>query len=88
MESLWLVYRKGSGGMGGDDNYKITILEPLLLKGTITDSINGQPIGSATFRLLNDNNEQIAFIHPAVPVATQPCNVVKFPLVHLSVFSQ
>lgn len=51
-----------SGGMGSDDIYRTTILEPLILTGTITDSINGKPVANATFRLLDENNDQVAFL--------------------------
>lgn len=50
------------GGTGSDDIYSVTILEPLILKGTITDSINGKPVAHATFRLLDENNQQMAFL--------------------------
>lgn len=50
------------GGLGGDDIYKIRMLAPLLLKGTVTDSINGKPIANATIRLMDENAQQIAFL--------------------------
>ena len=50
------------GGQGSDDIYTMKILEPLSLRGTITDSINSKPIANATIRLLDENNSQIAFI--------------------------
>lgn len=49
-------------GTGSDDIYVVNILAPLVLKGTVTDSINDKPIPNATVRLLNDKNEQIAFL--------------------------
>jgi len=51
-----------AGGMGSDDIYETTVLQPLVLKGIITDSINGKPIANAAFRLLNKDGEQIAFL--------------------------
>ncbi len=50
------------GGQGNDDIYEINILAPLVLKGKVTDSINGKPIPNATVRLLDQNNQQIAFL--------------------------
>lgn len=51
-----------TGGAGSDDIYQLNILKPLILKGTISDSINGKPIAKAAFRLLDENKEQLAFI--------------------------
>ncbi len=50
------------GGIGSDDIYTVNILAPLVLKGTVTDSVNAKPIPNATIRLLNDQNEQVAFL--------------------------
>lgn len=50
------------GGMGNDDIYELTILAPLVLKGQVTDSINGKPIANATVRIMDNNEEQIAFL--------------------------
>lgn len=50
------------GGMGNDDIYELTILAPLVLKGQVTDSINGKPIANATIRIMDKNEEQIAFL--------------------------
>lgn len=50
------------GGMGNDDIYEMTILAPLVLKGQVTDSINGKPIANATVRLMDENDKQIAFL--------------------------
>lgn len=61
-ESMGYISSNRSGGVGGDDIFKTTILAPLVLVGTITDSINGQPIANASFRLLNEEQEQIAFL--------------------------
>lgn len=51
-----------TGGIGGDDIYRINILAPLVLRGTATDSINNQPITNATIRLMDENNNQVAFL--------------------------
>ena len=51
-----------TGGAGSDDIYQMNVLAPLILKGTITDSINGKPIAKAAFRLMDNNKEQLAFI--------------------------
>lgn len=51
-----------TGGQGNDDIYELTILAPLVLKGTITDSINNKPIANATLRLMDGNNFQIALL--------------------------
>lgn len=51
-----------SGGQGNDDIYELTILAPLVLKGTVTDSINNKPIANATLRLMDGNNFQIAVL--------------------------
>lgn len=51
-----------AGGMGSDDIYQTSVLQPLVLKGIITDSINGKPIAKATFRLLDEDKNQIVFI--------------------------
>lgn len=50
------------GGQGNDDIYELTILAPLVLKGQVTDSINGKPIENATIRLMDENDKQIAFL--------------------------
>lgn len=50
------------GGTGSDDIYTVEIIAPLVLKGTVTDSINSKPIANATVRLLDENNNQIAFL--------------------------
>lgn len=50
------------GGMGNDDIYELNILAPLVLKGQVTDSINGKPIENATIRLMDENDKQIAFL--------------------------
>lgn len=50
------------GGQGNDDIYELNILAPLVLKGQVTDSINGKPIANATIRLMDENDTQIAFL--------------------------
>jgi outer membrane protein OmpA-like peptidoglycan-associated protein/tetratricopeptide (TPR) repeat protein len=50
------------GGKGSDDIYQLSMLAPLMLKGTVTDSINGKPIANATVRLMDENEQQIAFL--------------------------
>ncbi len=48
---------------GASDNiYNFNKLNPLVLKGQVTDRINNRPVGNATVRLFNENNEQIAFL--------------------------
>ena len=46
---------------GSDDIYVFNKLNPLVLKGQVTDAVNGNPISAATVRLMNDG-EQIAFL--------------------------
>ena len=48
---------------GKSDNiYGFNLLKPLLLKGQVTDKVNLKPIPQATVILLNEKNEQIAFL--------------------------
>ena len=48
---------------GGSDNiYIFNKLNPLILKGQVTDAVNGSPISSATVRLLDGDGEQVAFL--------------------------
>lgn len=48
---------------GGSDNiYVYNKLNPLLLKGQVTDAVNGNPIAEATVRILDEDGEQIAFL--------------------------
>ncbi|MCM4158036.1 OmpA family protein [Gramella sp. AN32] len=48
---------------GGSDNImSFNKLNPLTLKGTVTDAVNGEPIAAATLRLMDENNEQIVFL--------------------------
>ena len=50
------------GGMGSDDIYSFNLLKTLILRGQVTDKVNGKPIPEATVRLMNSKNEQIAFL--------------------------
>lgn len=50
------------GGMGSDDIYGFNLLKTLILKGKVTDKVNGKPISEATIRLMNAENVQIAFL--------------------------
>ncbi len=45
-----------------DDIYGFNLLNPLILKGQVTDKVNLKPIPQTTISLLNENNEQIAFL--------------------------
>lgn len=48
---------------GASDNIFIfNKLNPLILKGQVTDAVNDKPIAEATIRLFDENNEQIAFL--------------------------
>jgi outer membrane protein OmpA-like peptidoglycan-associated protein len=48
---------------GGIDNiYGFNLLNPLMLKGTVTDAINQRPVPNATVRLFDENNKQVAFL--------------------------
>ncbi|PRX51836.1 OmpA family protein [Salegentibacter salegens] len=47
---------------GSDNIYSFNQLLPLILKGKVTDAVNGNPIAQATIILFNENNEQIAFL--------------------------
>lgn len=51
-----------TGGKGSDDVYVMHMYAPLLLKGTVKDSINDKPITNATVRLMDGNRNQIAFL--------------------------
>jgi len=45
-----------------DDIFIFNKLNPLLLKGKVTDAVNGNPISAATVRLMKENGDQIAFL--------------------------
>ena len=49
------------GGMGGDDIYAFTRIQPLTLKGQIFDSVNNEPIAGAKVTLERKNGEEIAY---------------------------
>ncbi|MDT0678219.1 OmpA family protein [Autumnicola musiva] len=45
-----------------DDIYSFNQLNPLILKGTVTDAVNEKPIAKATVRLMDSTNKQLAFM--------------------------
>ena len=45
-----------------DEIYVFNKLNPLLLKGQVTDAVNGNPISSATVRIMTKEGEQLAFL--------------------------
>jgi len=45
-----------------DDVYGFNLLKPLVLKGTVTDDVNNQPIANATIRLMGEDDTQFAFL--------------------------
>lgn len=48
---------------GQSDNiFVFNKMNPLVLKGTVTDAVNDKPVTNATVRVMNDENEQIAFL--------------------------
>ena len=47
---------------GSDDIYVFNKLNPLMLKGQVTDAVNGNPIAQATVRIMGEDGEQIAFL--------------------------
>ncbi|MUP43919.1 OmpA family protein, partial [Gramella aestuarii] len=47
---------------GSDDIYVFNKLNPLILKGQVTDAINGKPIPSATVRLMDEEGEEMVFL--------------------------
>ncbi|MCM8571134.1 OmpA family protein [Gramella jeungdoensis] len=49
-------------GGASDDIYVFNKLNPLILKGQVTDAVNGNPIPQATVRIMDENNQQIAFL--------------------------
>lgn len=50
------------GGQGSDDIYGFNLLEPLILKGQVTDNVNQKPVTNATIRLFDEDERQIAFL--------------------------
>ncbi len=55
-------YISTNRGEGSDDIYVFNKLNPLILKGQVTDAVNGNPISAATVRLMNEDGEQVAFL--------------------------
>jgi len=51
-----------AGGSGSDDIYGFNLLKTLILKGQVTDKVNGDPIPNATVRLFTPENKQFAFL--------------------------
>ncbi len=52
-----------SNRAGASDNiYSFKELEPLLLKGKVTDIVNNRPISNATVRIFDEDNNQTAFL--------------------------
>ncbi|GGG39184.1 cell envelope biogenesis protein OmpA [Christiangramia forsetii] len=47
---------------GSDDIFVFNKLNPLILKGQVTDAVNGSPIAAATVRLMDENKKEIAFL--------------------------
>lgn len=45
-----------------DNIFVFNKMNPLVLKGTVSDAVNNKPIADATVRVMNDENEQIAFL--------------------------
>lgn len=54
------------GGIGGDDIYKFSLLEPFLfkatIKGVVADKNTGQPLANAKLAIFDENNVLIATI--------------------------
>lgn len=55
-------YISTNRGEGSDNIYVFNKMNPLILKGQVTDAVNGNPIAQATVRLMDDKNQQIAFL--------------------------
>ncbi|MDR5591993.1 OmpA family protein [Christiangramia sp. SM2212] len=47
---------------GSDDIYVFNKMNPLVLKGQVTDAVNGNPISAATVRLMTEEGEELAFL--------------------------
>ena len=54
-------YISSNRNESGDEIFVYNKLNPLSLKGQVTDAVNGEPISQATVRLM-DGDEQIAFL--------------------------
>lgn len=55
-------YISTNRGGGSDDIFIFNKLNPLIVKGQVTDAVNGNPISAATVRLMDENGEQMAFL--------------------------
>ncbi|MDT0644386.1 OmpA family protein [Zunongwangia sp. F363] len=55
-------YISSNRDANSDDIYSFNQLNPLILKGTVTDAVNDKPIASATVRLMDNENTQLAFL--------------------------
>ena len=55
-------YISTNRGGASDDIYVFNKLNPLVLKGQVTDAVNGNPIPQATVRIMDENNQQMAFL--------------------------
>lgn len=48
---------------GEDDNiFVFNKMNPLVVAGTVSDAVNGNPISSATVRIMDENGEELAFL--------------------------
>ncbi|AVR46130.1 flagellar motor protein MotB [Christiangramia fulva] len=68
---------------GGSDNiFVFNKLNPLVLKGTVTDAVNDKPVADATVRVMNDDNEQIAFLQtdPSGKYQTEITRGIVYPI--------
>ena len=55
-------YISTNRGGGSDDIYVFNKLNPLILKGQVTDAVNQKPIPQATVRLMDNDGNEIAFL--------------------------
>ncbi|MDR9457663.1 MAG: OmpA family protein [Salegentibacter sp.] len=51
-----------SNRSGNDNIYSFNRLNPLVLKGKVTDAINEEPIESATIRIFDEDGNQVSFL--------------------------
>ncbi|MGY5851727.1 OmpA family protein [Salegentibacter sp. F14] len=51
-----------SNRAGNDNIYSFNQLNPLVLKGKVTDAVNNEPIGSATIRIFDEDGNQLSFL--------------------------
>lgn len=51
-----------SNRAGNDNVYSFNQLNPLVLKGKVTDAVNNEPIGSATIRIFDEDGNQLSFL--------------------------